>query len=210
MKKMFYFFITAYPYVCVLVPCMLCQIYMAKKGGSRVRPAHLIWTYIFLIYISMVFSVTGSGSIWDFGAFGNLIRADEINLIPFAGGVGFGQVMNAFMFMPFGFLVPFIWTERRSLLRVVAVGACLSTAIELCQLFNRRVTDVEDVIMNTLGTIAGYAVWAALCRITGEKNREKQSTRTVALAHNEMEIYLVLALLGRFLLYNWRVLLQWY
>lgn len=210
MKKMIYFLGTIYPYVCVLVPCMLCQIYMAKKGRFRACPAHLIWTYIFLIYISMAFSVTGIGSIWDFGAFGDLIRADEINLIPFADGIGFGQIMNAFMFMPFGFLVPFIWTKRRRLLKVAAAGACLSTAIELCQLFNRRVTDVEDIIMNTLGTIAGFAVWAAFSKITGGNGRERQSARTASLAAYEMEIYLILALLGRFFLYNWRVLLQWY
>ena len=33
-----------------------------------------------------------------------------------------------------------------------------SLSIELCQLFNRRNTDIDDLMMNTLGAVIGYFI----------------------------------------------------
>ena len=161
-----------------------------------------------MIYVSMAFSVTGMGSIWDFGKFGDLIRADEINFIPFVDGVGMGHVLNAVMFVPLGFLLPFIWKRYRNVFKVAAAGACLSFAIEVCQLFNRRASDIDDLLMNTLGAVIGFGIWAAYYRISGEKDGKRKSARTLALTGREPEIYLIAAVIGRFFLYNWRALLE--
>ena len=68
--------------------------------------------------------------------------------------------------MPVGVLVPlFRPNDRRPWLTVLAVGFGLSLAIELGQLavslllgFTYRQADVDDLIVNTFGAAAGYAL----------------------------------------------------
>ena len=69
-------------------------------------------------------------------------------------------------FVPVGVLVPlFRPADRRPWLTVLVAGFGLSAVIELGQLvgslivgFNYRQADVDDLIVNTFGAIAGYAL----------------------------------------------------
>jgi len=73
---------------------------------------------------------------------------------------------NVLAFVPVGVLVPlFRPNDRRPWLTVLAVGFGLSLAIELGQLgvslligFTYRQADVDDLIVNTLGAVGGYAL----------------------------------------------------
>ena len=70
------------------------------------------------------------------------------------------------MFIPSGIIMPILWPKLRGFWRTVAAGALLSLAIELLQLpFASRASDVDDLILNSLGAVAGYAI-LALCRRT--------------------------------------------
>ena len=58
--------------------------------------------------------------------------------------------------------------QLRSLAATLAVGAAISILIELGQLavataygFPVRVADVDDVLLNTVGVLAGYVTWRA-------------------------------------------------
>lgn len=62
---------------------------------------------------------------------------------------------NIVMFMPLGFFPKLLfrkWSWWRSLL----VGFFASVSIELAQLFTTRSTDIDDVILNTLGALLGW------------------------------------------------------
>lgn len=49
----------------------------------------------------------------------------------------------------------------------IRTGFCFSLLIETDQLFNRRATDIDDLIMNTLGTALGFLIYRLLfCRLT--------------------------------------------
>ena len=73
--------------------------------------------------------------------------------------------------------------------------------IELAQLPTNRLADIDDLIMNTLGAVLGYAVWKIIGNYFLNK-KEKQ--RTASLGNLEPIIYLILAYICNFLLYNWR------
>lgn len=163
---------------------------------------HLIKVCIFLLYIYLVLSVAGIGSIWDLGRYDTLIRLEEINLLPFQSEGILTYFLNIIMFMPLGFLLPFIWKKYRNPLKILFTGLGLSLSIELCQLFNRRNTDIDDLLMNTLGAIIGYGVW-----ILFKKRFKKLNKKEGALSQHEPLIYLLLAVSGKFLLYNWRLFL---
>ena len=72
-----------YPLLCVIVPCLIYQIIAVKSEDLKEKTyliPHLIWVYIFLIYIYLAFSVAGIGSVWDIGQYGGIIRIEEIKL----------------------------------------------------------------------------------------------------------------------------------
>ena len=96
----------------------------------------------------------GIGSIWDLITYGKL--DNSINLIPFSSEGAMTYILNIIMFMPLGFLLPLIWENFRNAKKVVLMGFLMSLTIEICQLFNIRTTDIDDLMMNTLGALVGY------------------------------------------------------
>jgi glycopeptide antibiotics resistance protein len=73
-------------------------------------------------------------------------------------------VLNVIMFVPLGVLVPLLWRRADAWWRMAGVGAAASAGIELAQLIvmltvgSRRTVDVNDLIANTAGALAGLAV----------------------------------------------------
>jgi glycopeptide antibiotics resistance protein len=64
---------------------------------------------------------------------------------------------NIVLFIPLGFLLPSIWKKLRRMSLVVMIGFFLSLFIEASQfLFTHRVSNIDDVILNTLGASVGY------------------------------------------------------
>ena len=52
--------------------------------------------------------------------------------------------------------------------KVTAAGALISLCIEILQLpFSVRASDVDDLILNVLGVVAGYGIYAAVKRLRG-------------------------------------------
>lgn len=143
---------TIYALLCIIVPCSLYQLIICKRQNKKQenKAIHFVWVYIFLLYIYLTFSVAGIGSIWDIGHYDTIIRLEEINLLPFQSEGIMTYVLNIIMFLPLGFLIPLIWKRYRNPLKIFMIGFGFSLSIELCQLFNRRNTDIDDLMMNTL------------------------------------------------------------
>ncbi len=71
---------------------------------------------------------------------------------------------NLLVFVPLG-LFPALLFRKESWFRAVWVGGGLSLLIELGQYFLGRATDVDDVILNTLGALLGYWLFLLLRQI---------------------------------------------
>ncbi|RHF65610.1 VanZ family protein [Mediterraneibacter gnavus] len=189
-----------YPLFCILLPCMLYVLIQTKGFHRRTNFIHMIWVFIFLYYVYLVLETTGIGTIWEIGLYPGMKLQEEINLIPFRDGISLSMILNVVMFMPLGFLLPLLWKEYQSLVRTAIIGFCFSCGIEFCQLFNRRVSDVDDLLMNTLGAIIGWLIWIVFSRIT----HLKYGRRNQGFGGKEGAVYLALSLVGQFFLYNWR------
>ena len=64
---------------------------------------------------------------------------------------------NILVFMPLGFFIPLLFDKFNNFKKVLKVGCLSSLAIELSQLFvGSNVCDIDDVIYNTLGALAGF------------------------------------------------------
>ena len=63
---------------------------------------------------------------------------------------------NIGWFVPFGFLLPILWKGKRFLF-VLGMGLLFSFCIEVLQFaFRKGVAELDDLILNTLGTAVGY------------------------------------------------------
>lgn len=67
---------------------------------------------------------------------------------------------NVIGFIPFGFILPVLSKELRKGGSVVFYGMAMSVIVESMQLFGRVGScDIDDVILNTLGTLVGYVMF---------------------------------------------------
>ena len=103
----------------------------------------------------------------------------RINLIPFVRLGDYAEqrdlllncIGNVALFIPSGILLPLLFPKLDGFGKTLAAGALLSFAIELLQLpFAVRASDIDDLIMNSIGAALGYAL-LALCRLPGKKKR---------------------------------------
>lgn len=69
-------------------------------------------------------------------------------------------VGNVICFVPFGFVLPIISRQQRSLWRITLLSLLSSLLVELIQLVSKVGScDVDDMLLNTLGGILGYLLF---------------------------------------------------
>lgn len=72
---------------------------------------------------------------------------------------------NVVVFLPMGWMLPTLLGPRCSAMRVAGLSLAVSLVIEVCQgISGRRVADVDDLILNTLGGVLGYLLWLVVHR----------------------------------------------
>ena len=120
-----------------------------------------IWGLLFAVYMNAMLIIVGIPNVayirWD----------PTINWIPFhdfSSSNILGMVLNIIMLIPFGVFLPVYFAKFRKLLPTVLAGVIMSLAMEVLQLFTFRETDIDDLIMNTLGTLLGYFIGALIVR----------------------------------------------
>jgi glycopeptide antibiotics resistance protein len=64
---------------------------------------------------------------------------------------------NILLFLPWGVLAPLLFYKIQTIKKVIVCAAIISLCIEMAQfVFVVGVTDVDDVILNTLGALLGF------------------------------------------------------
>lgn len=112
----------------------------------------------------------GSPGMMLHGALQRLQTGDGINLVPFRSirsyfthySRGFFMVNfwgNIVMFMPWGFGLVLLWRRKQRLPSVLLHSLGLTLTIETVQLFIGRSVDVDDLILNFLGSCLGAALY---------------------------------------------------
>lgn len=118
----------------------------------------------FYFYLMLVLLLTLSPFITSLS---NITSIDisSMNLIPFIDlrllrVNSLKQVLlNILLMVPFGFLLPQV--RKLNGLKVTIITLLLSITIELTQLMmNSRISDITDIITNTMGGIIGYLIFA--------------------------------------------------
>ena len=126
----------------------------------------VILLILFVVYLLVLFRITLFRDTY--------FRFQIVNLIPFMTIAEDLQFMlyrksimaaahllgNLIMFFPLGYLASVLFPKVRKLTNVMLLSFALSLFIETCQyVFACGVADIDDVILNTLGGIAGYWIY---------------------------------------------------
>jgi len=117
-----------------------------------------------LLYLTLVAPAL-TGVAWPIRH--NWVPLRTIGLYWREGGPGFtvNVLGNLAAFAPVGLLVPHFGPRWASAARVAFVAAATSGLVEALQLFtSRRVADVDDVLLNVLGGLVGYAAYRIVRR----------------------------------------------
>ncbi|MCL2077706.1 MAG: VanZ family protein [Oscillospiraceae bacterium] len=141
-------FIVALPFI------IFYHAVIIKKSGRSSFIPHIIAAYIFCYIISFIFTATEIPDVSSFS-----LTMLQISITPFIIENNEQLLLNILLFVPFGFFSPLLWKRFQNIFRAFFLGLFFSLFIEITQLFCHRVTDIDDLIMNTIGTIIGYLIF---------------------------------------------------
>jgi D-alanyl-D-alanine carboxypeptidase/VanZ family protein len=162
--------------------------------GKRMRGTSILLRWLMGVYLTFLFALTISPVYgWSFPH----IRA-SINLIPFHVFATLPDGMrnflgNILMFIPMGVLLYTLTGNRRKPWPVLW-GTTVSCLIEVLQLFTTRSTDVDDVLLNTTGTLLGWLLGNVFHALVSPGRKEKPFLRKQPLRTSKIGSLICLSL----------------
>ena len=102
----------------------------------------------------------------------------RINLVPVVHLMDYPEMRKAMlnlignttMFIPLGIVWPSVFPQLDCHKKVIAAGVGASLCIEILQLpFFDRVSDIDDLILNSLGFLVGYGIYLLVKKLRREK-----------------------------------------
>lgn len=164
---------------------------VTKRNRERLSVKKELVLGVFVIYILSLMGVTLFPIRFDFINYPEF-HYISVNIIPFReilrqilgmqySGFSFAFSMellirnvggNLILLMPIGMFLPALWEKFRHFKGCVIFGVLTSVSIEILQLIENimgvgmgRVTDIDDVILNTIGVVAGFLTFKLLYRL---------------------------------------------
>lgn len=169
-----------------MVLITIINIILNKKSSGKIKWQHYLFGYFLILYLVISLKdIVGFPTLSDLERkvmLGVPIFDPVLNFIPLSSGIEISTILNIIFFMPFGFLLPTLWNKFRKFIPTVFAGFIFSLIIEVGQLFTIRATDVDDLIMNTLGTILGFILFKILSIIF-----KKLSNKTMFEEYNKKD-----------------------
>ncbi len=181
------YFVNMLPYMLIALPFILLWRWLRvrrlqKRGLISPRPREILLA-LFVMFLVGLISQTVLSEI--------MLTADGFEIVRHAGGGGLNLklfdvfrlvrietfergkinfflinvVGNIAVFMPVGFFACLLW-KKPSFWKALLSGLLTSLAIELAQYPLERGTDIDDLWLNTLGALLGWAVYAAIRKHT--------------------------------------------
>lgn len=195
--------LAAYELATVLAPFLVAYAIRhahARRTGSI--PVEFAPAFAFVLYVFAVLYVTGSGTLYDLLRQTASWGPNDLYLIPFLAADPIGCALNVVLFLPLGFSIPLVWKRVDRAFTIGAMGFSFSLAIELSQLLNHRATDIDDLILNTLGALLGFALyrlWSS--RANAARSKHVFVSERLPSAR-EPALYLAVTFAGHFFLFN--------
>lgn len=163
------------------------KTYLKRKG----KKAYLTYELVLGCFVLYIIGLASQTIIprWNMGIISNTgefyfnmyigMDVSRINFIPFktissqyyslltsSNHISFINLMgNVFLFSPIGFFTSLLWKKWRSFKRILLVGLMTTFLIEFIQVFIGRSSDIDDILLNTIGVVIGYGVFILLSKL---------------------------------------------
>ncbi|MBO5041218.1 MAG: VanZ family protein [Clostridia bacterium] len=164
-----------YPTVFLIITALYIalRIVLALKNKKIIlkREAQMLLVYICLIVLSRFTLFPFSrvnGEIQPLVLDMENLFPPRVNFIPLVylfdypsiGEILLNVIGNTAMFVPLGIVWPSVFKKPNTHVKVMLAGFGVSLTIEVLQLpFFDRVSDIDDLILNTLGFFLGYLIY---------------------------------------------------
>ena len=137
------------------------------KNKITFNVANELMMLTFVIYILCLFQIVTSGDVsGEHGV--NVTLFKELTRYQVGSRLFYRNIIgNIIMFIPFGFFTSYYLKldKKRFIFYLTLI---VSVAIELIQLKIGRAFDVDDIILNMVGSFAGYYLYRIMDRIFGD------------------------------------------
>lgn len=196
MVRLFIIGIDCFPIWILVIPVIaILQFFVFKQRSF----GKFFMALVFAFYLIGIFFVTGIPTFDYLRIELNFQWIPLIDIVNEPVGYLKNTVLNIILFMPLGFLLPALWKEYRSFKATLFSGFATSLLIEILQIFTFRLTDVDDLITNTIGTVAGYYLWKIAAKRIMKKPAKEYETNKMSGLYEPIIILVVMLLIHFFL-----------
>ncbi len=188
-----------YEFAASIAP-LLILVYRQRRRGKKISNKEYYLIVTLAVYIISVFHFTQAGTLYDLLSHIENIGTPVINIEPFSQGISkVGYMLNIVLFIPFGILVPRLCRQFDYWFFTIPLGTLFSFFIEMTQLLNDRITDIDDLIMNTIGVVIGYSAYCIYKYVKRKKGKEIES---FDISPALLILYIFVLYAGRFVFYD--------
>lgn len=127
------------------------------KKRIKIKPINIICEFLWILIVLTILSITGVLG-GDFGV--TSISNMNFSFSILEEGISMATILNIVLFIPFGFLSALNFKKLRDKrIYGILIGLIFTITIEFLQSFTGRFVQLEDIIMNTIGTYIGYILF---------------------------------------------------
>ncbi|GKX68155.1 VanZ family protein [Inconstantimicrobium mannanitabidum] len=168
------FVIKSVPISFIIFMFITCIKWLIKRK-IEFKPAIMLCEFAWILNVYTILRITG--------IIGMEFRFTEVlnghihySLKPFEDGLSAAMLLNLLLLAPFGFFTPIIFKKIKSkwLLNLL-IALIFSGSIEFLQMFSGRYAQIDDVLMNTLGSLLGYIVYVLLSKLKSHHKSQESS-----------------------------------
>lgn len=156
--------------ISLIIFCAFIGVKFLVKRKLEIKPLKMLCEFIWILTVLVILKITGiiggefgTTSLFD----GNVHFSFEL----FEEGFSTATLLNIILFIPFGFFSAIVFKKLCDKWSYgILIGLIFSVIIESLQIFTGRFVQLDDVLMNTMGTFIGYETWFWLSKL---KQRQK-------------------------------------
>lgn len=148
--------------VAFIILCSVIGIKFLIKRRFEFKPIKLLCEFAWILTVLSILKITGI-IVGDFNTTSIFNGDAQISFSLFEEGLSMATLLNIILFIPFGFFSPIVFNKlKNNKIYGILIGIIFSLVIESLQIFIGRFVQLDDMLMNTLGTFIGYEIWFLL------------------------------------------------
>ncbi|MBU3187494.1 VanZ family protein [Clostridium estertheticum] len=135
------------------------------KRTIEFKPLSMLCEFVWILVVITILKITGIIG-GDFNTTSIINGRVNYSFALFGEGLSMATLLNIALFTPFGFFSSIVFKKlKNKWIYGILIGLIFSGTIEFLQIFTGRFVQLNDILMNTLGTFLGYEIWVILLKL---------------------------------------------